>query len=81
MLMEAVRMDGAVPLAELHQRLEDLEARLTAGDAGELDEDCEDQARDEQFGGIIVSLAVQDASEVNVDLLDEYEPQPEKQEG
>lgn len=38
-------------------------------------------AQDEQFGGIIVSLAVQDASEVNVDLLDEYEPQPEKQEG
>ena len=36
----------------------------------------------EQFGSIVVSLAVQDASEVSIDLLDEYErPVVEKQEG
>jgi segregation and condensation protein A len=35
----------------------------------------------EQFGSIVVSLAVQEASEVSFDLLDEYEYKPEKQEG
>jgi ATP-binding cassette subfamily F protein 3 len=44
-------LDGAGPVAELHQRLEDLEARLTAGDAGVLDEYGEVQARFEQLGG------------------------------
>jgi segregation and condensation protein A len=31
----------------------------------------------EQFGSIIVSLAVQDASEVKIDVVDEYDRQPE----
>ena len=44
-------LDGAGPVAELHQRLEELEAKLTAGDAGVLDEYGDVQSRFEQLGG------------------------------
>ncbi|HEY5886419.1 MAG TPA: ATP-binding cassette domain-containing protein, partial [Acidimicrobiales bacterium] len=44
-------LDGGGPLAELHDRLEDLEARLTAGDQGVLEEYGEVQSRFEALGG------------------------------
>jgi ATP-binding cassette subfamily F protein 3 len=44
-------LDGAGPVAELHHRLEDLEARLTAGEAGVLDEYGDVQSRFEGLGG------------------------------
>jgi segregation and condensation protein A len=37
--------------------------------------------QDEQFGGIVLALAVEDVSEVEMDLLDEYESHPAKEEG
>ena len=44
-------LDGGGPVAELHDRLEDLEARLTAGDQGVLEEYGEVQSRFEALGG------------------------------
>ncbi len=44
-------LDGGGPLADLHDRLEDLEARLTAGDADVLEEYGDVQSRFEQLGG------------------------------
>ncbi len=44
-------LDGGGPLAELHARLEDLEARLTAGDQGVLEEYGDVQSRFEGLGG------------------------------
>jgi ATP-binding cassette subfamily F protein 3 len=44
-------LDGGGPLADLHHRLEDLEARLTAGDQGVLEEYGDVQSRFEGLGG------------------------------
>jgi segregation and condensation protein A len=37
--------------------------------------------QEEQFGGIVLALAVEDVSEIRIELLDEYEHHPVKEEG